>query len=90
MTTSLDHSRTPRTPLSARSLHDLAVFLLDGRPGRIDYADMAQLIEHGDYHRADPRGVAAARARLTAAAERGNVAAAAHLMQLATREETAG
>ena len=71
-----EHARTPRLPMTTTNLGDLARLLIEGRPGTVEYGDLAQLMVHGEDHNIDPRGITAARARLTAAAARGSQTAA--------------
>lgn len=84
-----DHVRSPRTPLTPTALHDLAAFLKAGTPGAVEYADLAQLVAHGPHFAIDPAGIAAARKRLSDAAERGNATAAGLLAEIAAITEPA-
>lgn len=78
-----DHATTPRAPLSGTGLRDLSHALVDGRPISPPYSYLAQLVQYGEHHAADPAGIAIARTRLAAAAERGNKTAATLLAEIA-------
>lgn len=83
MSTYREHDRTPRAEMSGTAVRDLAHALLNGAPRQVEYADLAQLARDAGRHNIDPRAVAIARERLTAAVERGSAAAAEHLARLA-------
>jgi hypothetical protein len=78
-----DHAVTPRAALNGTGLRDLATALAESRPVTPTHAYLGQLVQYGEHHGADARGIAIARERLTGAAQRGNRTAASLLAEIA-------
>lgn len=71
----IEHTRTPRPPLTNRQLHDLAHDLVMRVGVTVGYTELRDLIIYGDEIGVAPAAIAAARERLRGAAERGNLLA---------------